>query len=96
MMKCYVMMILSAAVAGSCFAVEKPTPGDVKAVTKKVADWQMETFEDQVKYRAVASDKREKLERARKDPEFKPDWYTLTFAKNGTTWNGTTPRFMRA
>ena len=33
----------------------KPSPAAVKALTKKVADWQIETFEDQAKYRALSS-----------------------------------------
>lgn len=33
----------------------KPAPGAVKAITERVADWQIETFEDQGEYRALAS-----------------------------------------
>ena len=33
----------------------KPEPAAVKALTKKVADWQISTFEEQQKYRALSS-----------------------------------------
>lgn len=36
----------------------KPSPEAVKAITKKVANWQIETFEEQIEYRAVASTKK--------------------------------------
>jgi hypothetical protein len=32
-----------------------PSPAEVKALTKNVADWQIATFEDSGKYRALAS-----------------------------------------
>ena len=34
----------------------KPSPQEVKAITQKVADWQIKTFEDQAEYRALASE----------------------------------------
>ncbi|MBT3210703.1 MAG: glycoside hydrolase family 88 protein [Planctomycetaceae bacterium] len=35
--------------------VAKPSPQEVKNITQKVADWQIETFEESGKYRAIAS-----------------------------------------
>ncbi|SDW34387.1 Rhamnogalacturonyl hydrolase YesR [Lutibacter oricola] len=34
-------------------SIQKPSKSEVKAITKKVADWQIKTFEDQGKYRAL-------------------------------------------
>ena len=36
----------------------KPVPAEVKAITQKVADWQIRTFEDSAQYRAVAASKK--------------------------------------
>ena len=52
MMKKQMIVLLSGIVASSVFAgAEKPTPAQVKALTTKVADWQIETFADSGKYR---------------------------------------------
>lgn len=37
------------------YDASKPSPEAVKAVTQKVADWQIETFDNQAEYRALAS-----------------------------------------
>jgi hypothetical protein len=37
--------------------VSKPTSGSVKALTKKMADWQIATFHEHGKYRALAGNK---------------------------------------
>jgi len=41
----------------------KPSPESVKAITKKVADWQIETFEDSAKYRAIPAARRARMEK---------------------------------
>jgi rhamnogalacturonyl hydrolase YesR len=54
--------ILSAAFVipvGLLSAAEEPDPNEVKALTRKVADWQIETFDEHGSYRALPS-KREK------------------------------------
>jgi rhamnogalacturonyl hydrolase YesR len=39
-------------------AVDKPTPQTVRAITEKVADWQIATFHEHGKYRALAKGKK--------------------------------------
>lgn len=59
-----------------------PTPAEVKAVTKKVADWQVRTFEDQVQYRAISSSKRKLLkEMGDKKPKTGSEKYAASFTK---------------
>lgn len=41
-------------------AADKPSPDEVKALTRKVADWQIRTFDEHGKYRALPSANREK------------------------------------
>ncbi|MDF7808264.1 glycoside hydrolase family 88 protein [Pontiellaceae bacterium B12219] len=60
-------------------SAKAPTPESVKAITKKVADWQIETFERQEKFRAIASDKKEKLDRYLKNPKIKISSYDKGF-----------------
>ncbi|MDH3345557.1 MAG: glycoside hydrolase family 88 protein [Kiritimatiellaceae bacterium] len=47
-------MIFALACAGGAMT-SKPTPEEVKALTQKVADWQIETFERSGEYRALAA-----------------------------------------
>ncbi|TWU45578.1 Unsaturated rhamnogalacturonyl hydrolase YteR [Novipirellula aureliae] len=51
----------------ACFGIQaakaaKPTPEEVKAITQKVADWQIKTFEDSSKYRALSDRDRQRLQ----------------------------------
>ena len=46
-----------------------PSPAEVKALTKKVADWQIQTFEDQVEYRARSAGTIKAVARYWKDPD---------------------------
>ncbi len=48
-------MVMAAVCVGLnvCAAVQRPTPDSVKTVTQKVADWQIETFDEHGKYRAI-------------------------------------------
>ena len=48
---------LLGSLAASGLSAAVPTPEDVKAITKKVADWQIATFADMGKYRALAGRK---------------------------------------
>lgn len=48
------LCILLAACATQA-SIAAPTPAEVKAITKKVADWQIRTFEDSAEYRAQTS-----------------------------------------
>jgi rhamnogalacturonyl hydrolase YesR len=59
-MRCLILFLV---VAGSAFAAEAsaPTPESVKALTQKVADWQIETFEESGKYRPLSPKRRAKL-----------------------------------
>ena len=43
----------------ACTGSERPVPEDVKTLAKKVADWQIATFDEHGKYRAVAADRKE-------------------------------------
>lgn len=47
----------------------KPTVQQVKAIAKKVADWQIETFEDQFDYRAIASSREKVITEYRANPD---------------------------
>ena len=53
------MLILSGMSCGSYAGLE-PTPQEVKAITQKVADWQIATFAERAKYRAISSDNKAK------------------------------------
>jgi rhamnogalacturonyl hydrolase YesR len=65
-------LMVSAFLAGAGMntmaSAKAPTPESVKAITKKVADWQIETFDEHEKYRAIASSKQEILDQYVKDP----------------------------
>ena len=80
---------LTAILAGSfaltgLAATSAPSPEEVKAITKKVADWQIKTFEDQHLYRAISSSKKNELARAKKDSDLKIDPYVRSF---GHKWH---------
>jgi rhamnogalacturonyl hydrolase YesR len=60
MMKRYVRSTVFAVILGSllsgltCFANgKKPTPQSIKEITQRVADWQIDNFDDHAKYRAL-------------------------------------------
>lgn len=69
-----VMMPASAVSAGQ--PAEKPTPASVKAITKKVADWQLETYADMGKFRALTPGHRGR-ENSR-GPHEDTDWTCVT------------------
>lgn len=79
------LLCVGALSAQGVTAQNAPTPAEVKAVTDKVADWQIKTFEDQVKYRAISTPVREGLEKAAKKPNadlgrlgrYKEKWHDL-------------------
>lgn len=51
----------SCVMAQTAVSAEVPTPESVKAITKRVADWQIETFEESEMYRALSVKNRKKL-----------------------------------
>lgn len=53
-------------VAGWTAQAEKPSPESVKTLTKKVADWQIETFNKHNEYRAVSTRNKKKLKKSGK------------------------------
>jgi len=61
MNKCVASILISALSLSAFAMAEKPTPESVKALTKKVADWQIETFEDSGKYRGLNARLRERF-----------------------------------
>jgi rhamnogalacturonyl hydrolase YesR len=82
-----VLLVLAVITAG-CAAVitgsdaSRPSPEAVKAITKKVADWQIETFEDQAKYRAVPSRKKG----TNQVKHHEADWVNATFYAGVNQW----------
>ena len=50
------------------YADQNPTPRSVKALTRKVADWQMKTFEESGQYRALSGKALERFQRTGKRP----------------------------
>lgn len=46
-------------------AAEAPSPEAVKAMTRKVAGWQVDTFEESGKYRALSKNKKERAQKWR-------------------------------
>jgi rhamnogalacturonyl hydrolase YesR len=64
MLQSLFVVILSIACLQSSYAAPpsstpEPTPDSVKALTQKVADWQIETFDEHGKYRALPAGKKE-------------------------------------
>jgi len=47
--------LVSSCLTSTAFGGDKPTPSEVKALTTKVADWQIETFDEHGQYRALPS-----------------------------------------
>lgn len=65
------MLFIGSLAIQSATAETAPTPEEVKAVTNKVATWQIETFEDQVKYRALSTPVKKKIAKAKQNPKVK-------------------------
>ncbi len=77
------MLILSGMSCGS-YAGQEPTPQEVKAITQKVADWQIATFDERAKYRAISSDNKAKAEKTGKPT---PEQHELEW-HNGALYAG--------
>ncbi|MEM0965827.1 MAG: glycoside hydrolase family 88 protein [Verrucomicrobiota bacterium] len=67
---------LFAFVASTLLYSESHTPESVKALTGKVADWQIEVFENAQDFRAVAAGRKRFLEKKGLEPE---KWHDLTW-----------------
>ena len=65
------------ACASAVHAQEMPSPESVKAITKKVADWQVKTFDQHNEYRALSTKNVKKLEKSGK--AFMPKYHDLTW-----------------
>jgi rhamnogalacturonyl hydrolase YesR len=50
-------VLFASCISSTAFGADKPTPAEVKALTTKVADWQIETFDQHGKHRALPSKK---------------------------------------
>ena len=67
-------IVLSGTVLQSGFAQEvASSPESVKAITKKVADWQIATFEDSGKYRGLS----EKFKKKQREGSLPDRWHDL-------------------
>ena len=64
----------------------RPDPAQVKALTKKVADWQISTFEEQQQYRALSSNIKEQVTK-NKDHRYLKKWHDLEW-HNGALYAG--------
>ncbi|MDF7825935.1 glycoside hydrolase family 88 protein [Pontiellaceae bacterium B12227] len=81
-MKRLMVFALALGVGGAAWSAEKPSPESVKSITKKVADWQVSTFEDQVRYRAVSTSKRKIIEEmGDRKPKTTSEKYAMSFTK---------------
>lgn len=81
-MKLHTLTFLSVIALGSlsCAAEEQAlSPEAIQAITGKVADWQIKTFDHHDQYRAIATSKRQKIDQFKKDPAFKLSSYDKTF-----------------
>jgi len=87
-MKCRLGLVVSLC-AVSAFAgdVQRPAPDAVKAVTKKVADWQIATFENQEEYRGIPLNIRKTLDQiGDRQPETDREKYVMTFTGKWHDW----------
>lgn len=57
-------------------------PKSVKEITSRVADWQIKTFSEHHKYRAVATEIQNELRKKKEDPKYKINQYYLGFERN--------------
>lgn len=75
---CMAVFLLTnaAAAAESCCKPDQVTPSSVIALTQKVADWQIDTFEESDKYRGMSMQMRE---RQSKQGEPIPRWHDLAW-----------------
>ena len=67
--------LASVCASTSGVAADKPTPEEVKALTAKVAEWQLETFDDHGKYRGLAP----KLKERRPEVNWRRNYDDLTW-----------------
>jgi rhamnogalacturonyl hydrolase YesR len=69
---------------GGVFAKDAlPDPEGIKEITRRVADWQIETFPEQLKYRALSTEMQEQLKKKEQDPNHKLNAYV----KRSTSMN---------
>ncbi len=72
------LLIVAAAFTFSCSTTPRPTAEEVLEITRRVADWQIETFDDQGKYRALPpKEERKKWHHRERYPDL--DWVPATF-----------------
>ena len=57
-------------------------PKAVYEITKRVADWQIKTFPEHAKHRAIATEIQEELRKYREDPNYKIKGYHKRFRQN--------------
>jgi rhamnogalacturonyl hydrolase YesR len=82
-MKCKTKSLFAAAICGfvltllNASAATAPDADAVKAITQKVADWQIRTFDESIKYRAISSGRQKQLLEGAIQPEVyhKTDWH---------------------
>jgi len=63
-----IMMLCASGLPGFTAEVKQATPESVKALTKRVADWQIRTFEDSGKYRGLSGKRMEAVRKGGKTP----------------------------
>lgn len=67
---------------------EKPSPESVKAITKKVADWQMATFENSGQYRVLSGENLEQFMKTGKAPRTADlSWLNATLYAGIIEWS---------
>lgn len=75
----FLALVFSGSVLSWCNATAAPAPDaeSVKAITQKVADWQIRTFDDSIQYRAISSGRRKELLEGVAQTEIyhKTDWH---------------------
>ncbi|WP_372806773.1 glycoside hydrolase family 105 protein [Pontiella sp.] len=76
-MRWFVLLAMACSVGTSAYSAAKPLPLEVKTLTKKVADWQIETFDVHNEYRALSSGRKKSLKRYGKTYEEK--YHDLTW-----------------
>ena len=69
---------MSGLMLGGVIADEAPIdPESVKEITKRVADWQIETFPEQLKYRALSTEMQKQLQKKKDNPKHNLNGYVM-------------------
>ena len=75
MTKCIFTLVVTASLMAGTTYAEEIDPKAVHEITKRVADWQIKTFPEHIKYRALATRMQEAVRKKKEDPSYKMNGY---------------------